>query len=73
MADYSGNPDKWGDDDPSVFEMHIIKMLEGEYQLTNGYGPNEATKIMKVNHLDLLYLIINDFQQTYNYLPPPLV
>lgn len=50
VADYLGSPyDEWGDGDPSVFEMHIIKTLQGEYQLTNGYGPDEAPKIMKVN------------------------
>ena len=59
VADYLGSPDdEWGDGDPSVFEMHIIKTLKGEYQLTNGYGPDEAPKIMKVNCLTLLYLLI---------------
>lgn len=48
MADYSGSPDEWGDQDPSIFEMHIVKTLQGEYQLTNGYGPDEAPKIMMV-------------------------
>lgn len=61
MADYSGNHDEWGDEDPSVFEMYIIKTLQGEYQLTNGYGPNEAPKIMKVKHLNLLFFPITAF------------
>ncbi|KAH6800172.1 hypothetical protein C2S52_000636 [Perilla frutescens var. hirtella] len=46
IADYSRSPDEWGDQDPLVFEMHIVKTLQGEYQLTNDYGPDEAPKIM---------------------------
>lgn len=60
MADYSGSPDEWGDQDPSVFEMHIIKTLQGEYQLTNGYGPDEAPKIM-MNHWST-YIVKDDFR-----------
>lgn len=52
MADYSGNTDEWGDEDPSVFEMHIFKTIQGEYQLTNGYGPDAAPKIMMVQLFD---------------------
>lgn len=48
MADYSGSPYEWDDQDPSVFELHIIKTVQGEYQLTNGYGPDEAPKILMV-------------------------
>ncbi|XP_047954334.1 probable glucan 1,3-beta-glucosidase A [Salvia hispanica] len=61
VADYLGSPDdEWGDGDPSVFEMHIIKTLKGEYQLTNGYGPDEAPKIMK-NHWST-YIVEDDFR-----------
>lgn len=48
MADYSGNPYEWDDQDPSVFEMHIVKTVQGEYQLSNGYSPDEASKILMV-------------------------
>ncbi|KAI3465087.1 hypothetical protein Pfo_021750 [Paulownia fortunei] len=60
MADYSGSPDDWGDQDPSVFEMHIVKTLQGEYQLTNGYGTDEAPKILR-NHWST-YIVEDDFR-----------
>lgn len=60
MADYSGSPDEWGDQDPSIFEMHIVKTLQGEYQLTNGYGSDEAPKIM-MNHWST-YIVKDDFR-----------
>ncbi|KAJ0097191.1 hypothetical protein Patl1_27297 [Pistacia atlantica] len=42
-----GNGSSWDDDDPSVFTMIIGSGLQGEYQLTNGYGPDKAPQIMK--------------------------
>ncbi|KAL4557638.1 hypothetical protein LXL04_035823 [Taraxacum kok-saghyz] len=42
---------QWEDNDPSVFEMTIIERLRGEYQVTSGYGPLKAPKIMK-DHWD---------------------
>lgn len=47
-ADFKENGKGWGDDDPSVFIMAIAGKLEGEYQLTNGYGPIKAPQIMRV-------------------------
>lgn len=40
----------WDDNDPSVFIMTILsdKILHGEYQITNGYGPDKAPQVMKV-------------------------
>jgi len=38
----------WGDDDPSVFVMTIAGMMEGDFQLTNGFGPTKAPQVMKV-------------------------
>lgn len=46
-ADSNGNG-QWGNNDPSVFEMTIGQGFQGEYQVTNGYGPLKAPKIMKV-------------------------
>ncbi|KAH1216074.1 putative glucan 1,3-beta-glucosidase A [Glycine max] len=37
----------WGDDDPSVFVMTIGKRMQGEYQVTSGYGPTKAHQVMK--------------------------
>ncbi|XP_010269194.1 PREDICTED: probable glucan 1,3-beta-glucosidase ARB_04467 [Nelumbo nucifera] len=45
-ADFPVDTD-WRDDDPSVFVMTIITILEGEYQLTNGYGPERALQVMR--------------------------
>ncbi|KAK4387759.1 Glucan 1,3-beta-glucosidase [Sesamum angolense] len=45
-ADYEGNGG-WGDDDPSVFLLTISGRLQGEYQLTNGYGPLLAPQVLK--------------------------
>ncbi|KAK7247451.1 hypothetical protein RIF29_42334 [Crotalaria pallida] len=46
-ADYEGSD--WDDSDPSVFNMTILtgRSLNGEYQITNGYGPDKAPKIMR--------------------------
>ncbi|KAJ1392048.1 Glycoside hydrolase, family 5 [Sesbania bispinosa] len=37
----------WGDDDPTVFELTITGGLQGEFQVTNGYGPIKAPQVMK--------------------------
>lgn len=54
-ADYEGINGGWGDDNPSVFLVTISGGLQGEYQLTNGYGPNLAPQVLQVT---CLYLII---------------
>lgn len=50
-ADYEGT--NWDESDPSVFRMTIVPgtTLQGEYQLTNGYGPNRAPQIMRVRNI----------------------
>ncbi|RVW56256.1 putative glucan 1,3-beta-glucosidase A [Vitis vinifera] len=45
-ADYAGDGG-WGDDDPTVFVMTVNVALEGEFQVTNGYGPDKAPQVMK--------------------------
>ncbi|GJZ21770.1 probable glucan 1,3-beta-glucosidase A [Tanacetum coccineum] len=50
----------WANDDPSVFSMMITKRLTGEYQLTNGYGPNKAPQIME-DHWST-YIVEADFE-----------
>ncbi|XP_022632128.1 sulfite exporter TauE/SafE family protein 3-like, partial [Vigna radiata var. radiata] len=47
LADYQGS--SWDDNDPSVFKMNVLtgSILRGEYQITNGYGPDKAPKIMQ--------------------------
>lgn len=46
-ADYAGNT-VWGNDDPSVFIVTVNGTAHGEYQVTNGYGPEKAAPIMRV-------------------------
>ena len=38
IADFAGNSE-WGDNDPSVFVIKISGELQGEFHVTNGYGP----------------------------------
>ncbi|KAA8538042.1 hypothetical protein F0562_027378 [Nyssa sinensis] len=45
-ADSKGDGE-WGDDDPSVFVMTIAGRLQGEFQVTNGYGRVKAPQVMK--------------------------
>ena len=49
LANYEGS--SWDDSDPSVFKMNVLSgsIIRGEYQITNGYGPAKASKIMRVN------------------------
>ena len=53
-ADYQGT--SWDESDPSVFHMNIVKTLQGEYQLTNGYGPDRAPQVMHVRNLTYPFL-----------------
>lgn len=48
-ADYQGT--SWEESDPSVFNMNIVRTLQGEYQLTNGYGPDKAPQVLRVRNL----------------------
>ncbi|KAK6130699.1 hypothetical protein DH2020_035553 [Rehmannia glutinosa] len=57
-ADYNGC-DGWRNDNPSVFLLTINTNLHGEYQLTNGYGPELAPKVMK-EHWDT-FIVEEDF------------
>ena len=49
-ADFAGTSE-WGDNDPSVFVLSTAGGLQGEFQVTNGYGPQRAPQIMKVKTL----------------------
>uniref|UniRef100_A0A2N9ECL6 DUF7910 domain-containing protein n=1 Tax=Fagus sylvatica TaxID=28930 RepID=A0A2N9ECL6_FAGSY len=46
-ADFAGTSE-WGDNDPSVFVLSTAGGLQGEFQVTNGYGPLRAPQIMKM-------------------------
>ncbi|KAL3733226.1 hypothetical protein ACJRO7_022711 [Eucalyptus globulus] len=47
-ADYQCDESNvWGDEDPSVFVMNFTKRLEGEFQVTNGLGPQKAPEVMR--------------------------
>ncbi|KAH7567787.1 hypothetical protein JRO89_XS07G0149000 [Xanthoceras sorbifolium] len=58
-ADYAGSSG-WGDDDPSVFVMTISGRMQGEFQVTNGYGPNKAPQIMR-EHWNT-FIVEDDFK-----------
>uniref|UniRef100_A0A803LHC9 Mannan endo-1,4-beta-mannosidase n=1 Tax=Chenopodium quinoa TaxID=63459 RepID=A0A803LHC9_CHEQI len=45
-ADYAGDGG-WGDDNPSVFVMSIVRTFHGEFQVTNGYGQEKAPEVMR--------------------------
>ncbi|XP_076890801.1 putative glucan 1,3-beta-glucosidase A [Bidens hawaiensis] len=60
-ADSKGDG-QWGGGDPSVFEMTIVRILQGEYQVTNGYGPLKAPQVMK-DHWST-FIVENDFNFT---------
>ncbi|XP_042495869.1 probable glucan 1,3-beta-glucosidase A [Macadamia integrifolia] len=45
-ADSEGSVE-WSDDDPSVFETTNVGGLQGEFQVTNGYGPDKAPQVMR--------------------------
>ncbi|KAL1357871.1 hypothetical protein HN51_009723 [Arachis hypogaea] len=59
-ADYAGT--NWDENDPSVFRLNdkVANQLQGEYQLTNGYGPARAPQVMH-NHWDT-YITEDDFR-----------
>ncbi|MBA0851974.1 hypothetical protein Goshw_029815 [Gossypium schwendimanii] len=57
-ADYTGS--SWDDSDPSVFNIAIVNTLQGEYQITNGYGPVKAPQVMQA-HWDS-YITEQDFK-----------
>ncbi|KAJ4701294.1 Glucan 1,3-beta-glucosidase like [Melia azedarach] len=50
----------WGDDDPSVFVINFSGRLEGEFQVTNGYGPVKAPQIMR-EHWNT-FIVEDDFK-----------
>ncbi|KAK3012752.1 hypothetical protein RJ639_008100, partial [Escallonia herrerae] len=50
----------WGEDDPSVFNLTFSGGLHGEFQVTNGYGPEMAPQIMK-EHWST-YIVEEDFK-----------
>ncbi|KAL6883389.1 hypothetical protein ACP4OV_010803 [Aristida adscensionis] len=49
----------WGDSDPSVFQTTSVGYLRGEYQICNGYGITNATKVL-TNHWST-YIVESDF------------
>ncbi|XP_048335964.2 probable glucan 1,3-beta-glucosidase A isoform X1 [Ziziphus jujuba] len=57
-ADYQDSG--WEDDNPSVFIMTIVHMLGGEYQITNGYGPDRASQVLE-EHRNT-YITADDFR-----------
>ncbi|XP_027939305.1 probable glucan 1,3-beta-glucosidase A [Vigna unguiculata] len=50
----------WEDDDPTIFVITIAARLQGEFQVTNGYGPTKAPQVMK-DHWST-FIVENDFK-----------
>ncbi|XP_027368378.1 probable glucan 1,3-beta-glucosidase A [Abrus precatorius] len=50
----------WRNDDPTVFVMTIATRLQGEFQVTNGYGPTKAPQVMK-EHWNT-FIVEDDFK-----------
>ncbi|KAG0492900.1 hypothetical protein HPP92_006298 [Vanilla planifolia] len=48
MAVTANHPEdtNWGDNDPSVFLLSVVGQLQGEFQVTNGYGLDKASSVM---------------------------
>ncbi|XP_027090158.1 probable glucan 1,3-beta-glucosidase A [Coffea arabica] len=59
-ADWDRFNTTWEDDDPSVFLITTVGGYQGEYQVTNGYGPLTAPQVMK-EHWNT-YIVENDFK-----------
>ncbi|TVU30852.1 hypothetical protein EJB05_22496 [Eragrostis curvula] len=57
-ADHGVDTD-WSDSDPSVFETTTVGRLQGEYQICNGYGLTDATKVLQ-DHWNT-YIVEDDF------------
>ncbi|KAL0284689.1 UNVERIFIED_CONTAM: Glucan 1,3-beta-glucosidase [Sesamum angustifolium] len=59
-ADYEGDGG-WEDDDPSVFSITMDeRIMQGEYQVTNGYGPLIAPRVMQEHWRT--YIVEDDFK-----------
>uniref|UniRef100_A0ACD5TAT5 Uncharacterized protein n=1 Tax=Avena sativa TaxID=4498 RepID=A0ACD5TAT5_AVESA len=54
-----GERTTWSNDDPSVFTVTIVKGLQGEYQICNGYGKEKATQVMNEHWSS--YIVEDDF------------
>ncbi|KAL9315761.1 hypothetical protein ACSQ67_016762 [Phaseolus vulgaris] len=50
----------WKDDDPTIFVITIAARLQGDFQVTNGYGPTKAPQVMK-EHWST-FIVENDFK-----------
>ncbi|XXG70693.1 hypothetical protein AAC387_Pa07g0117 [Persea americana] len=58
-ADFVGNS-SWGDNDASVFVMQIARTLQGEFQITNGYGQEKATQVLREHWKS--FIVEDDFK-----------
>jgi len=46
-TDFEGEPG-WEGNNVATFEMTIVRTLQGEFQISNGYGPEKATQVLNV-------------------------
>lgn len=57
-ADFEGEPG-WDGDNAATFEMTIVRTLQGEFQISNGYGPEKAAQVL--NEHRSTFITENDF------------
>ncbi|KAK4740859.1 hypothetical protein SAY87_024447 [Trapa incisa] len=50
----------WGNHDPSVFVLTNSSVMQGEFQVTNGYGPERAPQVMR-DHWET-FIVEEDFK-----------
>ncbi|KAH9326026.1 hypothetical protein KI387_006204 [Taxus chinensis] len=57
-ADFEGEPG-WDDDNAATFEMSIVGRMQGEFQISNGYGPDKAAQVLQEHRNS--YITEDDF------------
>eukprot|EP00253_Pinus_taeda_P031831 PITA_31831 len=57
-TDFEGEP-RWEGDNAATFEMTIVRTLQGEFQISNGYGPEKAKQVL--NEHRSTFITENDF------------
>lgn len=45
-ADFKGEP-SWDVNNAATFQMNFTRQMQGEFQISNGYGPNRAAQVLK--------------------------
>uniref|UniRef100_A0A0D6R5D0 Uncharacterized protein n=1 Tax=Araucaria cunninghamii TaxID=56994 RepID=A0A0D6R5D0_ARACU len=57
-ADFQGEPG-WDNDNAATFDMVIVGRMQGEFQISNGYGPEKAAQVLNEHRSS--YITEDDF------------